>query len=296
MAASINQEWLNQNSYRNYPFLEDQNTNSLNSNILLPNYFIVDLIITTAGDAAIRLFLKRVVTVGTFITLVFEDENGNTVFNVAFDILNHTTYQAYNLAGVNLYEDARGVIVIGDLTRLRDDLPDGDYSFNIECEAATVRPDLRGVRSLKVGNGANLSDFIRGHVKLIEGNNIRLTYIPQVNGIRIDAISGAGLNQTCDCEDIYQPPDCIRTINGIDINNLQIIGDGKCVEISTQGNTIIIKDKCSEPCCGCEELESITTNLAIQEATLSRLEAYGDLFRERIDGFITTILTSSKGG
>lgn len=297
MPTPINPEWLNQNAYRNYPFLEDASLSPENDvSISIPTYFIVDLIITVASSASITLRLTRVASVGGFITCVFSAQDDNAVFSVSVDANTHEANSSYPVVGEGDYSDARGSIVFGDLTRLAEDFPDGNYLFGIPCEGAVVRPDLRGVRSVKVGRGGNLSDFIRGNINLIEGTNIRLTYLPSQNAIRIDAINGAGFNQECDCETTYQPPDCIRFINGVNADDFSIVGDGKCVEVTTNGNVITISDSCSEPCCGCEELELITQNLRLQEATLSRVEEYADVLRNRIEETIIAMLASTKGG
>lgn len=299
MPAPVFQEWLNLNSYRNYPFREDASlVPAGESGWSVPNYLLVDFILTTAGDAAVSVRLHNLAYVGGFLTLVFVDAAGDAVTTLAVNTRDHVAYAAYPLVGAGQYEDARGSAVLGDLRQLTHDMPEGAYVFeDAALEQCTVRPDLRGVRSLKVGDGDNLSDFIRGHVKLIEGTNIRLTYLPEVNGIRVDAIDGAGFNQECDCEAQQAPSNtCISSINGISLADVQIVGDGECVEVSVQGNKIIIRDKCSSPCCGCPELEFITTNLALEETVLRRVEAYAVELQSRFLNTLTAILASTKGG
>lgn len=298
MATPVFQEWLNQNSYRSYPFREDVNlTPDGESGWVLPNYLLVDLILTTAGDAAVAIRVSQVAFVGGFLTLVFADASGTTVCTLAVDTAAHAAYASYPLAGIGDYEDTRGVAILGDLRRLAEDVPDGAYTFaGAELEPCVIRPDLRGVRSLRVGSGDSLSDFIRGHVKLIEGSNIRLTYVPEENGIRIDAIDGSGFNQPCDCEGDQAELPCISSINGISSSSVQIVGDGSCVEVTVQGNKIMIKDTCSAPCCGCPELEFISTHLALEETVLRKLEAYAEDLQVKFLNTITAILASTKGG
>jgi len=301
MTVAVFPEWLNQNAYRAYPFMEDAQLQVLDpdgkqvEDRVLPNYLLVDFVLTLASETVTDVRLYSLVYVGGFLTFIFADDAENTVATLAVDGNVHSTNQAYAIIGQDTYEDARGKAVLGDLAGLTNDLPDGIYYFQgALLEPTTIRPDLRGVRSLRTGFGDTLSDYIHGHVKLLEGTNIRLTYLPDYNAIRIDAVNGAGFNQECACEGIYQLPSPMRSINGVAIEDLVIVGDGKCVEVTTQGNTISIKDTCSEPCCGCPELEFITTHLELLEATLSRVEQYTTLMRDQLANLISTMIVSTR--
>ena len=294
---SVYQEWLNENAYRAFPLKEDTpRIATSDDSVTLPNYVFVDFVLTMAGAADVRVYLHDVAQVAGFLSCTFVDDDGNTVTTLAVDANVHTPNQGYALIGQGVYEDARGRAVLGNLATLRTDLPDGKYTFEAELESGTVRPALRGVRSLQLGSGDTLSERITGHVKLLEGTNIRLTYLPAYNMIRIDAIQGAGLNeQDCDCADQYSLPSPIRRVNGINIEDLQIVGDGKCLEVVTSGSKIQLRDTCSQPCCGCPELEFITTNLELLQSTLSRVEALATMLQERYQEFIEAILASTRG-
>jgi hypothetical protein len=77
---------------------------------------------------------------------------------------------------------------------------------------------------------------------------------------------------------------------------VEIVGDGRCVEVTTSGNRIIIRDTCSEPCCGCPELELITQRLELQESVLRRVEEYALQLQDKIQNTIIAMLSSTKGG
>jgi len=292
---AVYQEWLNQNAYRSYPLKEDTRLISTDdARVTLPNYLIVDFVLTVAGPATIHIWLTNVSQVGGFLSFVFKDDNNNIIATLAVDGNAHTPNQAYAITGQDEYEDARGKIVLGDLSHLRTDFPDGAYAYAAELEPGVVRPDLRGVRSIRVGSDTTLSPRITGNVKFLEGNNIRLTYLPDYNMIRIDALDTTGFDEECECEP-PGGPDCIRRINGINIEDVQIIGDGNCMEVVTTGNIITLKDRCSEPCCGCPELEFITQNLELLQSTLSRVESLASLLQTRYQEFVTSLLASTKG-
>lgn len=297
--AIQHQEWLNQNSYRSYPIKESVSRYAVDSagriltDIQIPNQLIVDLVLTVAADTSLRVYVSKVALIGDFVSIALYDESDNSITTVAVDISTHTPNTAYPLVGADTYEDARGTIVVGDLSTLRNSLSEGSFNFTLataELEPAVVRPDIRGVRSLRTDSNGELSELLFGHVRLVAGENIRLTPFPSDNSIRIDAIDATGFEDECECVDDFQRP-CLRTINGINISDLQIVGD-KCIEVNTSGNEIQLTDKCSAPCCGCIELEFLTRNIDLLEDQLSRLEGYATDMRERLVTFITNVLVS----
>jgi len=296
MPEPMNAEWLNENSLRAYPIKEDALRMPVDDNgviltdILLPNFILVDMILTTAESTGLQVYLAQLAYVGDLLTFVFKDADDNQIVSITVTPSTHTKNQSYNFAGVGSYEDARGAIVVGDLTHLVSALAEGLYTFTLETaelEPRVVRPDLRGVRSLQTVNQGIESGLIFGHVRLIAGFNVRLSYDESENAIRIDGIEGAGLNEACDCEDVLGQTNVLRTVNGIPIEDLVIQGDGQCVDVVTSGNVITISDKCSEPCCDCPELEFITESLKILESTIARLEGYSQELETRITQFVT---------
>jgi len=306
MAPVINQEWLNRNSLRNYPFREDARLIPVDdqgiqiTDIRLPNYLVVDCVLTVPTPSLaltlIDVHLAQFAKVANLMTFTFTDHDALNVATLAVDTAQHTKNQAYPIAGTGTYTDVRGKLVVGDLATLAADLPDGLYEFTATdgaLESTVVRPDIRGVRSLQVDQDGTLSAYLFGHIKLVEGTNIRLTYIEEYNAIRIDAIDGSGLNEECECPDLEAQ--CVRLINGIPIEDAEIIGDGQCVSVTTEGNRIVISDTCSEPCCGCPELEFITENLKVLDATVSNLENYAHQLHQRISEFVTTFVLAVQG-
>ena len=294
MPAPVNTEFLNSNSLRAYPIREDASRTASNVSAVLPNYVLVDFIMTIAGPGDVRMYVSQVSVVGTFMTMTFSDGNNVLVTAVTVDMTAHQPNQGYNLIGQGIYEDCRGRVAFGDLSALRTDLVDGAYMFAIdatELEPTTVRPALRGLRSLQIGLNDTTSSRIFGHVKLLAGTNIRLTYLSAYNAIRIDAIDGAGFNEACPCDEAtLNTPNCVERITGIALADVIIIGDGKCVDVQTSGKTITIADKCSEPCCGCRELEFLSSRLSSVEQMLSRVETFANTLQEQIMRFISSAL------
>jgi hypothetical protein len=301
MPEPLNAEWLNENSLRAYPIKEDATRYPVDSDgvaltdIALPNFIIVDMVLTTAEPTTLRVYLGQLAYVGDLMTFVLKDSNDVQITSITVTPSTHTKNQAYEFAGAGDYADARGVLVIGDLSDLARMLAEGLYTFTLESaefEPRVIRPDIRGVRSVQLVNPESESALIYGHIRLLAGNNVRLSYDAETNTIRIDGISGENLNEPCECDDVLGQENVIRTCNGIPIPDLIIQGDGQCVEVVTEGNIITITDKCSEPCCDCPELEFLTESLKILESTVGNLESYAQELDTRITTFVTNhILT-----
>lgn len=299
MPPVINQEWLDRNSSRAYPFKENMQRIPVGSggtlipDAQIPNYVIADLVLTVPGDAPARAYVSQIAIAGNLLTLILSDFDDTQIASLAVDTDAHTTYDGYNITGTGSYSDVRGRIVLGDLSSLSSDIAEGVFTFTpaqTELEASVVRPAVRGVRSLKVNDNGAESDFIYGHVKLLAGSNIRLTYLSGYNTIRIDALDGEGFSEECECDPAVGQNNIVKTINGIAIEDAEIIGDGECVNVNTEGNKIVISDTCSAPCCGCPELEFITDSLKILETTMDNLQNYSQQLSERISNFVTAFI------
>lgn len=290
----LNQEWLNDNSNRNYPFREDVSLIPVeDSSIRLPNSLIVDTVFTIAGTTP-RVYLSSILLVGTFINLTFKDMTDVIVTTINVDTSTYSMYDAILLYGIANYSDARGRLILGDIAKFRSVFKDGSYTFTLatsELEPCVVRPALRGVRSLILVNNDIESEKLTGVIRLVAGTNMKLSYDATLNEIRLDALTLPGVNYTdvCDCAD-PTAPQCIKSINGISIDDVEILGDGKCVEITKNGNELTITDICSTPCCGCTELEFLTSSLAILESNVSKVESYYSMLNGKLDEFLNNAL------
>lgn len=294
MPNILNQEWLNSNRLRNYPFREDVTLIPVeDASVRLPNSLIVDCVFTVAGTVP-RIYLSSIMLVGNYINFTFKDASNVIIASVNVDTTTYTLYDPILLYGIADYSDARGKLVLGNIADFRNTFKDGNYTFTLrtaELEPCIVRPSLRGVRSIVLVNNNVESEKLTGIVRLIAGTNMKLSYDATLNEVRFDALSvpGVNFNEVCDCED-PTAPQCIKTINGISVDDVEIVGDGKCVEVTKSGNELMIKDICSAPCCGCTELEFLTSSLAILESNVSKLESYYSMLNGKLDEFINNAL------
>ena len=299
MSATLHPEWLNENSLRAYPFQEDMQRipvdpygNQL-TDAILPNYVVVDFVITFPAPDGVRMYLSSLAVVGRLMTLGFSETRSNTlVCTVSLDRSTHQTNTAYDLVGTGAWSDARGRIVLGELSRLPDDVADGLYGYTADqtlLEACVVRPSLRGVRSLQIQNGVSLSDKLYGNIKLIAGPNIVLSLDPLHNGIVVSAVPNANYSAPCDCESVLAT-NVLRSINGISVQDLTLVPVSSCLQITASGSNLLFTDTCSTPCCGCEELTYLTDTLKNITTGLSQLEAFMQAVDARLNTFVTNYL------
>lgn len=291
-------EWLNQNAGRAYPIQEDMGRAPTSSGggllpgIQLPNYVLVDAVFTVPGDPSTRVYLAQLSYAGTVLSLVFRTVAGATLTALAVDLSSHKPNTPYSVSGIGDLQDCRGWVTIGDLSRLPADLPQGLYLFGAGqtlLEARTTRPAIRGVRSLRIQNGATVSPSLTGNVNLVAGPNISFQYRSDLNAILVSAIPNAGYREACPCQDNLAAS-LVQTINGIPLKDVTIVGDGECVQVTTSGNTITITDICSKPCCGCPELDFLNQTVDVINSSLTRLEQYSQQLNERITTFTSNYI------
>ena len=110
-----------------------------------------------------------------------------------------------------------------------------------------------------------------------------------------DAIDGAGLTEYCICDEGLAPP--IRTVNGIPpdgAGNFRFLGND-CLEIERGSNSLTLKDVCSEPCCGCKELEAVTSALESFGERATTLENFLVSLEARVTQMDLVVLGSRLG-
>jgi hypothetical protein len=266
-----NLQWLNHNSQRSYPLTERATKTDTTGTITIPDSFLVGLYLPVHSGTAItpsNFFVKSLLIAPTGFNIVVGYSDGTTTVDAAaanIVRINYTPNKAYALGGVDSFADSVGQVVIGTLDEINK-LPYGLYTFDQaagEIEADAIRPMIRGVTSLRVINGTETSQNIYGNVTLVAGNNMRLDV--GTNGVETEitfrAISGLNMNDDCNCA-IPDTGECIRCINGVCSSDGNFVfAQDDCIEISAIANGLSFKDTCAQPCCGCTELDAITTQI-----------------------------------
>lgn len=305
-----NLEWLNHNSQRSYPLTNEASKSDKTDSIQLPNDFLVGLYFPVHAGLDVdpaKFFLHTVAIFPTGYSLSIGYDTGaaspGIIATVNVARTSHTENRTYALSGAGNFDDSVGTVVIGRLDTI-DTLPPGIYEFTAASgalESDCIRPMIRGISSLAVvsANGERSRPLV-GDIELIAGNNIRLTVgnaDSETPTVTISAIDGEGLNETCICDDQEEDATCIRTINGIaplPDGNFRFIGDG-CITIEPIANGMRFSDACSEPCCGCDELQALITQVDRFADGALTLQNFVNALNAQVSQFHSVVLGSRLG-
>ena len=297
--------WLNENALREYPFHEgcglrpnDSAGALVENGWTLPNCLLVDMTLAVSGASVDPfLYLGHMSVVDRSVTMAFCDRDGETVMSVYATASEHTKNDAYHVSGHGSFLDARGVVCIGDLDAFFELTPEGAYSFSPDearIEPTCIRPSSVGVKSLRAVDAMGYtSRALTGDLKLIAGENIRFDYIADDNAIWVSADPNSGYVDKCECEGPNNR--FVRSINGIAVEDVQIVGD-ECVNVETDhGNGIItISDTCAKPCCGCAETIFINQTINDLQTSVKTLEGRVSSLGDRLSEFILSYALGRK--
>lgn len=295
--------WLNENSLREYPFHEgcgmrpnDSAGAIVENGWAVPNCLLVDMTVAVEGsDFDPFLYLGQMSVVDGSVTLAFFDRNGERAMSLYATRDEHVKNAAYQVAGIGSFLGARGVVCLGDLAEFFDRTPEGAYSFSPDetrIEPTCIRPSPVCVRSLRSVDASGYSSLrLTGDVKLVAGENIRFDYTPDDNALWVSADPNSGYSDKCDCESVNQR--FVRSINGIAVENVQIVGD-ECVNVETKDGVITISDTCAKPCCGCAETVFINQTINDIQTSVGTLESNVASLADRLMAFMNSYVLSRK--
>jgi len=301
-----NLEWLNHNSQRGYPLAEDATKVDTSGNFTLPDDFIVGLYLPIQGTMNVdpSLFFLRSISIfstGYNISIAYHNSDADPTIVTSTNIAKstHEENNSYALAGINEFDDTVGKIVIGSISTL-EDVGEAQYLFDYDdgkLDSDVVRPMIRGISSIVLINGTEESERIYGDIELQAGTNIRLTPILLAGEdptIRIDAIEGEGVVDDCVCEEEPPTGPGIRRINGVPpttSGDFTLLGDD-CLAIEPISFGLQLKDICSDPCCGCEELEVIVGDLERFGEAATTLQNFVNRLEAEVAQFHAVVLGS----
>lgn len=307
--AHWNQQWLNQNAQRSYPLVDWGSKQDQTGSITIPDSFIVALHFPVHAGLDVeahKFFIKTlgIYTTGYNIGIGYDDGTADPPVVGAVNVARstHTENRSYAIAGVDDFDDSVGKIAIGALDEV-DLLSPGQYVFDYAAaglEADAIRPQIRGITSLAVVTASGeVSERIYGDVELVAGENMQIN-VSQVAGLAsqiiFNAIDGEGLNEECICEDVSEQQ-CIATINGIPPlpdGNFRIVGDN-CLDVTPIDHGIQIVDTCSQPCCGCEELDALIDQIDRFADGVVTLQAFVERLGTEVEEMSQVVLGSQLG-
>jgi hypothetical protein len=273
-------EWLNANSVRSFPLSENGSRRSLPGGVVLPNSLIVAAQINMLPAYAVGVFFVRsVVATPSRVVISIGYSEGveqRSVASIHIPVSSHKENTTYPFVGTGQDSSILGSLTIGDITETLASVP-GEIFFEKEATAFEVSAlfvSSPALEAIEVYSGSVLVKRFDRVLKLRAGENIRITLVDDdPDTIRLDAIQGENLVSPDDCENAPPIPPCIRTINNQppDENGNFDIDGSKCIDAVTSPGLIVLKDLCSQSCCGCNELSELVAGLQGVEAQIAQL-------------------------
>lgn len=253
-----------------------------------------------AGPSQFFLMSLSVFASGFLITIGYQPGSGPAipVCTALVPSATHVPGTVYAMGGIGAFADSVGKVVVGRLANIELQ-PQGSFTFTVttaRVEPDCVRPIIQGVTSLAANNGTSTSAPLYGDIILEAGDNMQLTPVVvagQDPVIIISAVQGEGLSQNCVCTGDTTGT-CVQTVNGIPPTpdgNLSILGSA-CLEVNPIANGLQLVDTCSQPCCGCAELEAITQQLELFGSKANTLQGFINGLQSSVNTMNTTVLGS----
>lgn len=274
MSGIIGTEWLNSNSLRNYPLSQSATTESVDSTLALPDSLLVDLKLAVPYIAGIHPAYFYISSLAVYPSgFVFEigyDSGAIKIPSVAISapvsFAGFSEYSPVSISGVVTstaldFSQIQGVAIIGKAVEIESRLGTATYSLaGARLESSVIAIGPRRISGVKVVTAGFTTPILSGQLALVSGANHSIEVTGNV--IKLNAIDGGGLQADCECSDVELSP-CLRTINGIkgDAEGNIVVAGGDCVQVETQTDGITISDSCAKPCCGCNELQVLTTDI-----------------------------------
>ena len=249
--------------------MEGHNPFSDDDSFQLPNDFIVDMILPVSAGASFdptQFYISQVGVFSSGVSIAIAYMQFYRVFAlVNIPVTNFVEYSSYPIVGFGDMFDSVGTITIGKLETIMK-YP-GAWSFSgpniysTQLVPTVIRPNLRAVSSIRVSNQGDEGDPLTGDIILASGSNYRLDV--SGNTIIFNAVSGDNMTEPCQCTNIDRNSPPIRSINGVipdQAGNINLYGTS-CLSIAAGQYNLTLSDTCSKPCCGCQELNVLTSTL-----------------------------------
>jgi hypothetical protein len=297
-----NLEWLNLNERRGYPFHEGTDRTpyvdadlTVSSGIPISNSLFVDFKAVMVGSTYMQLYLSKLTVANGVVSVTLSGFIPGNPFTVAsiktqvdgglttYEIFDGTAtlssdYSVMILTPRSLYSTNAARLVLG---RRDNFLTDGIYYFRPDqtlFEPCLVEAGSNAVTQIQVKSAEGDLVALSGVVDLVAGENIAFTVDIANNAILISAIPGEGYISGCDTTG----KSVVKTVNGIALEHLKIESGNDCIDVAYSGSTVTIKDLCSTPCCGCEELKVITQQLIELASRIDNVEEYRTLLESAL--------------
>ena len=272
-------EWPNQNALRRYPLSVHASGMDRSGRLQLPSGFLVDFAISTPWEVnlhAAGFYVSRLTFSYESFRLEVSHRNSPAVVASAVGAFTESGNTTYALVGSGELAGTRGMLVIGDHKAITGEQP-GSYQFSYTTAALdpnVVYSQPKSLRGLIVEDGGSETERITGDVRLrpSEGTRFRVEMAGEETIIVWDAIGTDDLRRNCDCDSSERPP--VLTVAGLppdETGAISLFGS-RCLDVIPQTAGISLQNRCSEPCCDCQEDSGLEERLDLLYQQLMTME------------------------
>jgi len=238
------EEWINQNRYRAYPFVEDSDRRSVGGSLLLTDNCVVDasLVSYDTNLTGLRLLTLAVAPGGTSVTFTFQALATSMVIVVPGGFSGIYEGRVLVTSGSRLLrllrvKFAEGVPVLAATPAYQGNT----YTF----AAAYLEP---AVSVQQIDTRVSSVNGYTGKIYFADGANSYISLLAQQNILRISAAVGAGLGVSCEPLGGGPPQDCAESLYYINGRHPDWLGrftirgaDGLVVDTDPANNKIVLK-------------------------------------------------------
>jgi hypothetical protein len=299
MLGVTNQEFLQHNSNRSYPLSERATKQPIigADDFVIPDNFLVAarLVVNATPDVinVSNFYIGRLILYngGALIEINYESEAGGILVGKVIASYSDDYNTTYNIQGLISSEFSYGLsghITIGTFDQVQVCL--GDYTFDLaggRFDPDVVQYSTAAVTSITIISNRQQSAPIYGDIQLIAGDNITLQAVQATNQ-PTEIYIARQLNE-------IELPNYIKTINSIkpsEDGNITIASATDCLKITEESNDIVISETCSTPCCGCEELAAIVSNVEALMQAQTNMQIFQQALEQQLNHLITNLAIS----
>jgi hypothetical protein len=299
MLGVTNQELLQHNSNRSYPLSERATKQPIlgASDFSIPDNFLVAArIVVNATPDVVNISNFYIVRLtfynsGALIEIHYETEEGGILVGKVIASYSDDYNTTYTIQGLRSSEFSCGLsghITIGTFDQVQVCL--GDYAFDLNggrLDPDVVQYSTAAVTSITIISNGQQSAPIYGDIKLAAGNNIILQAVQATNQ-PTEIYIARQLNE-------IELPSYIKTINSVkpsEGGNIIIASATDCLKITEEANDIVISETCSTPCCGCEELAAIISNIEALMQAQTNMQVFQQALEQQLNHLTTNLAIS----
>lgn len=288
MPMNVDQGWYDQNQTRRYPFADNAAMVSTDGVVTISDAFLVDLVLSVplSFDPS-TFYVSRIRGYGGGVIVTIS--SGSTEVATASIPASHSLFDAYAVSPLTP-DNIIGQVVVGSPEALQAlSVYDATFDFGATPVMVTcVRPRLAGVDSITVRTADGRTFQLKGQVRFVAGENTTVAVAADTIAVNVDG--GVIYDNRYGCNTDLSGRIPVLSINGVlpDNNgNIDLIGTN-CVAVTPGTAAVTLSDTCAKPCCGCAELDAITTGEESLKQSLNNVLSFLIGLEGKVDALATS--------